>query len=194
MKQVAELRADVESKKEEDRPKYEHFLAKNLNTPWVLIEMTKGEDWMKIENNPEDIKALKAVLSGGELRLGKLDLDLKVNIVIAIILFASIQFIAYFLGTISYDDYKRYDCNINKEIRKSKLTFGAFITFLVFIPGALPFTVIQLIMIGRHQIPRYISERRERANMLPNLNLRVVEMDSSVQEAHLAKLRERLKN
>ena len=186
LKQVAKLRVDIKSKENDSRPKYEHFLAESHNTPWILIEMTKGENWMKIENNPEDIKALKAILSHGELNLGKLDLDLKVNIVLAVLLIAATQFIAYLAGTI------RYDHNINEEIRKSKLTFGAFITFLIFSPGALLFIVIQLVMIGRHQIPEYISARRERANMMPNL--KAIEMDSSAQEAQLAKLRERLKN
>src|SRR3989344_5650324 len=160
LKHIADVRNDIQNKRESDRPAYEHFLAERLGTPWILIEMTKGKNWMEMENNPEDMKILRRILVTGKLDWVRVEPVWKLNKIFGAVLLLIVQLLAYLLAFGKFKESIRGH-SISHSIRLTRLTFGGFITLLLFSTGAWPAMTIQAVMVGKYRVRNYISERRE---------------------------------
>lgn len=193
IKEVKQLRADVQLKATNRRESYKQYLRENYKVEENVFHLVDEWRWQEIENNKEDLKVLKGILAGDALHLKEPDFGLKVTkfeIILAFAGFLVIQFLAYLFGFTFFKDsyYSNYLCYY--KLKEAKLNIVAFLIFVPFVPGALIIIVIQLFNIAKHQIPEYMAERRERKDALPVL--KTVEVDTDASAELLRRLEERL--
>lgn len=186
IKQIKDTRADLERIADSQRENYKKYLENVYKTPRHYLYLAENTHWKEIEENPEELKTLAEILKGNEYKAGTLETArfTRRDLLMAV---ATVQFIVYLIATLCYfdqDDYKKI------TLRKTKLTVGAFVTFLMFSPGALPLITIQLLIITGCRFSEYREKRAETENA--PLVSKKAEAGTESQHELLRKLQERV--
>ena len=188
VKNIQNLRADIVSRERNQRENYKDFLRTGYKIPEPMIHLSSEDRWKKIEESKEDAGLLKEILSGAEYK--KVDPDYSLNffsLEFFVILGIFTQFASFIIGIINFAGENR-SYRYRDKLRESNLNIGAYVTFIVFSPGALPIIAIMLVFIGKHQILIYFAEKNERKYRIP----KATETDTKSQVELLSNLEKRI--
>lgn len=128
--------------------KYKEYLRSKYNMPEAILYLADSDRWKKFNEKESNVNELKQALTGTMPKLKKPDYYEGIRRYILFWVFL-VQLLAYWIAFHMFRREEYWQTNYLKQVH---IGFGGFITFLIFIPGALPIIIVQLMMIGWYRL------------------------------------------